>query len=397
MRIDKYLTSTPPPRGLFARPSLALAFRPFFLVAGLMAALWLPLWLVIHLAGLRLPLAVEPTLWHAHELVFGFASAVLAGFLLTAARNWTKRPTPSGGPLAALVAVWLAGRVVMLVGAELPPLVVALVDLAFLPLVALALARPLLAARDRRNYAFAALLLVLAGIGALFHAGDAMTARLTMTASVSLVVVFLVVMGGRVIPFFTRNACPDARVRTPAWLAWTAAITTGALVPGQLWLHGPVVDVVAIVAGLANLARLALWDTRKTLGNPLLWVLHAGYAFIGVGLVMQGLAPLAPDVFGTAPTHALTVGALGTLVLGMMARVSLGHTGRPLAAPRPVALAFGLVLLAALLRVVPPLISPDLYVPALVASGSVFALAFGIFVAVYAPILTRPRVDGAPG
>jgi len=398
MRIDRYLApTTQPARGPASHPTLALAFRPFFLLAGLMGALWLPLWLVVHLAGVRLPLAAEPVMWHAHELVFGLAGAVLAGFLLTAARSWTKQPTPSGLALAALVLVWLAGRVVMLVGAALPPWLVAVVDVAFLPLVALALARPLLAAKDRRNYAFVPLLLALACIGVLFHAGDAATTRATMTASVSMIVLFLVVMGGRVIPFFTRNALPDARVRTPAWLAWSAVITTAALVPGHLVVPGPVVDALALVAGALNLARVCLWDTPKTLGNPLLWVLHLGYAFIGVGLVLQGVAPWAHDVLGTTPTHALTVGALGTLVLGMMARVSLGHTGRPLVAPRPVAVSFGLILVAALVRVVPPIVSPALAVPALVVSGSVFAIAFGVFVVVYAPILTRPRVDGAPG
>ncbi len=397
MRIERFLHDT----GVGAsrpHPLLALGFRPFFLAAALMAALWLPLWLAIHLGGLALPLAADPIAWHAHELIFGFAAAVLAGFLLTAARNWTRRPTPSGGALLALVLVWLAGRVVMLVGHALPPVVVALVDVAFLPLVALALARPLIAARNRRNYAFPVLLLVLAAVNVLFHAGDPALATSAMNASVAMITVFLVVMGGRVIPFFTRNACPDARVRTHPALDWSAALTTFALVPAQALSASPtLIQSLALAAGVSNLVRVLGWDTRKTLGNPLLWVLHLGYAFIGIGLTLQGLALLSPALTGSAPTHALTVGALGALTLGMMARVSLGHTARPLVAPRAIAVAFVVLAISALLRVVWPLVAPTRPEPALWLSGLGFAVAFATFVVVFLPILTRPRVDGAPG
>lgn len=403
MRIERYLQ--PPAaaagetavRGRFAHPVLALGFRPFFLAAGLMGALWLPLWLGVYVAGLALPLGTDPISWHAHELVFGLAGAVLAGFLLTAARNWTRQPTPTRGPLAALVLLWTLGRVAMLIGDVLPAFVVALVDVAFLPVVALALSRPLLAAKNRRNYAFVAMLLALAAVNLAFHIGDASLHRAAINASVYLVILFIVVMGGRVIPSFTRNACPGAKVRTPRWLDWTAAVSTAALALAQLAQLGPPTHVIALVAGAANLARVAGWDTRATLDNPLLWVLHVGYAFVGLGFVLIGLAPWVSTFAGGAPIHALTVGALGTLVIGMMARVSLGHTGRPLVAPRAMTVAFTLMVLATLVRVVFPIASSALYVPALVASGSLFALAFILFVIVYAPILTRARVDGAPG
>lgn len=404
MRIDRYLNPPTaaeggpanPPGVARVAPWLALGFRPFFLAAALMAALWVPLWLFVYLAKLALPLG-DATAWHAHELVFGFAGAVLAGFLLTAARNWTKRPTPSGRRLGLLLSLWLAGRVVMLFGGALPSLVVLIVDVAFLPAVAIALAVPLLAAKNRRNYAFVPMLLVLAGIDVVFHLGSYAVVRAAMHASVGMIVLFLVVMGGRVIPFFTRSACPGVVVTTHAWLDWTCAVTTAAYGVAQLVDLATTTHVLALVAGGANLARVVGWNTRATLGNPLLWVLHLGYLWIGLGLVLIGLSAWVPALGGSAPTHALTVGALGTLVIGMMARVSLGHTGRPLVAPPSMRIAFLLVTLATLLRVVPPLVSVELVPASLVASGVAFSLAFALFVVAYAPLLTRPRVDGAPG
>lgn len=397
MRIERYLT--PPdaaPRGPFAHPVLGLGFRPFFLLAALLAAAWLPLWLAIWLGGADLPLAYDGMAWHAHEMIFGFAVAVLAGFLLTAVRNWTKQPTPSGASLASLVALWLAGRLALLLGASLPHALVVAVDVAFLPAVAVALALPILRARNRRNYAIPLLLLALAALNLLFHLGDAALSRAATLAGVDLLVVFLVFVGGRVIPFFTRNALPAARVTTRRWLDWTATLSTAALVPLHLTDLLVPTAVVALLAGAANLARLAGWGSLATRRSPILWVLHVGYLWIGLGLVFTGLGLWVPELGGVA-LHALTVGALGTLVLGMISRVSLGHTGRPLVVSRAVVAAFALVTLAALARVGLPLLAPGLYSASLVVSASAWVLAYAIFFAVYWPILTTPRPDGAPG
>ncbi|MBL8786546.1 MAG: NnrS family protein [Deltaproteobacteria bacterium] len=420
MRIERYLqppapapaSAGPEPlaRRLAAAPWLALGFRPFFLTAALMGALWLPLWLIIYLHGVPLPLAADPIAWHAHELVFGLAAAVLAGFLLTAARNWirgqpgstrpsangTKSPTPSGLPLLGLLGLWVAGRVVLLIGDVLPPALVLLVDVAFLPTLSVALARPLLRAKNRRNYAFPMLLLVLAGLNLVFHLGDYALRRQAITASIDLVAVILVLMGGRVIPFFTKNALPGAKVRMPASLAWTATILTATTLLAPL-LPNPLGPVIFIGAGVANLVRLAAWSPWSTLGTPLLWVLHLGYAWIGVAQLLRGLGHWVLALAGTAPMHALTVGALCGLILGMMARVSLGHTGRPLIAPRAMTVAFTLVFVAALARAILPLAAPSLMTASLLVSGSALAVAFALFVVVYWPILTRPRADGAPG
>jgi len=398
MRIERFLA--PPgaePGGFFARPALALGFRPFFLLAGAFAALWLPLWLLLWFGGLTLPHAGHGMGWHGHEMIFGFAVAVIAGFLLTAVRTWTRQPTPSGGSLAALAALWLLGRLAMLFGGALPSALVVAVDVAFLPAVAVAVAIPIVRARNRRNYAIPLLLLLFTSLNVAFHLGDAAVSRAASFAAVDLLVVFLVFIGGRVIPFFTRNALPDAGVVSRRWLDWTALVTVLALIPLRFFptLH-TVTAVVALVAGAANLARLAGWGGWATRGRPILWVLHLGYLWVAVGLLFSGAGPWIPAL-GDVALHALTVGALGTLIIGMISRVSLGHTGRPLLVGRATVAAYVLVLVAALARVALPLVSLELYAASLIISGSAWSLAFALFTVSYWSILTTPRPDGAPG
>lgn len=398
MRIDRFIaTPGEPAAGRFQQPIWALGFRPFFLLAALMAAVWLPLWLHVFLSQSRLALAVEPLAWHAHEMAFGFAGAVLAGFLLTAVRNWTRLTTPTRGPLAALALLWCLGRVAMLAGRALPSPLVAIIDIAFLPALALAVGLPIARARNRRNYAVPLLLLALTGINTAFHAGESGLSRNALIAAVEVLAVFLVFVGGRVIPFFTRNALPDVRVVSRAWLDWTALGTTLAVPVAQLASLGLATDVLALLAAAANLLRLLGWKPLSTRGKPILWVLHVGYAWLAIGFAMLGLGRWIPAIGGSAPLHALTVGALGTLILGMIARVGLGHTGRPLVVSRAMTVAFVMLTLAALLRVIVPLAVPDATTPALIASGALWALAFLLYLIVYWPILSRPRVDGAPG
>lgn len=397
MRIDRYIAPAgAAPTGLFGQPVWALGFRPFFLMAGALAALWIVLWLLALFVPLRPPLAANGAEWHAHEMIFGFGVAVLAGFLLTAAKNWTRQPTPKGAPLVGLVLLWLLGRVVMVFGAQLPSALVAVVDITFLPVLAVVLALPLWRARSHRNYPFVALLLALSGVNLLFHLAPLL--RLTTTTiAVEVMVVFLVVMGGRVIPAFTRNALPRARVTSRRWLDALAIAACVAYPIARLADLGLASDVIGLMAGAFNLARLAGWDSWATRRSPILWVLHLGYLWIGVGYLMLGLVRWLPGLAGSAPLHALTVGALGSLTLGMMSRVGLGHTGRPLVLARSMSLAFVLLTVAALTRVVLPLVSPDLMTSALVVSGAAWSCAFAVFVVVYWPILTQPRVDAAPG
>ena len=378
----------------------ALGFRPFFLGAGsaavLLMALWLP-WLL----GAAAPPAwtYSPLLWHAHEMLFGFAGAVIAGFLLTAVQNWTGQPTPRGAPLAALFGLWLLARIAFLVPG-LPAGAVLLLDLLFLPAVFLAVARPILRAKQKRNYAFPAMLGGLTAAAALVDAQmlgfTSDTAASGLTLAVYLIVLMMVMMGGRVIPFFTDTRMGGhARRWTPVeWLAPALVV----LVAGGVLAapHSVFTLVAAAAAAAVNLLRLAGWQKRGLWTVPLLWVLHLGYAWIALGFALTALAA-AGRVPASLAVHAYTVGAVGGLTLGMMARVSLGHTGRSLAPAKIMTLAFVFINAAALLRVVLPLAAPGLYGTALLAGGLAWLLAFAIFVAVYLPLLLRPRLDGKKG
>lgn len=377
----------------------ALGFRPFFLAAGLYAVLMMALWLLV-LNGAVIPGELLPLVWHGHEMVFGFAVSVIAGFLLTAAQNWTGLRTPSGRPLAALFLLWLAGRLSFLIPG-LPTGLVALIDLAFLPVLAVTLAMPILRTKQLHNYPFPILLLALAAANALVHA-DALhwmsgTARPGLHLGVYVVIMMITAMGGRVIPSFTDN---KLRTRARRWtiIEWLVpAITLLALIAALVAPASPVTALLAAVAAAAHAIRLAGWYTPKFWSVPLLWILHLGYAWIPLGFALQALSAAGWNTAAGSALHAFTAGAIGALTLGMMARVSLGHTGRPLEPPPIMTLAFIAINLAALVRVALPLLFPAAYTQVMTMAGLVWIAAFGLFVAVYAPMLLRPRVDGKPG
>jgi uncharacterized protein involved in response to NO len=336
-------------------------------------------------------------------MVFGFAVAVIAGFLLTAVGNWTGRETAVGAPLLALAALWAAGRVAMLFAAALPRGLPALVDLAFLPALVVVLARPLVLSRNRRNFVMLAIVGALFAANAVVHASAlgaaaAGAARQACLVAVDVVVLVILIIAGRVFPMFTRNATGAASIRSSRALdvltvAGMAALTlVDAIAP-----EARAASVVAGGVGVVALARAARWGTRHVARIPLLWILHAGYGWLVVGLILRGLAGFLPVVPASLATHALTVGAIGSLTLGMMVRVALGHTGRPLVAPRAVAWAFGGINAAAVARVVAPLVAPGWTLWALVVAAVFWTASFAIYVAAYAPILLSPRVDGKPG
>lgn len=373
-------------------PLLALGFRPFFLLAALLAAVAVPLWLMM-LKGLVFSGGhLDPLAWHRHEMIFGYGLAVIAGFLLTAAQNWTARPMPAGAQLLALVALWLAARIALILGG--PPWLAITLDVAFPLAVALALWPPLWATRQWRNLGFVPLLCGFAGLALAAHLDAPVD---VYRVALLLIVLLLVVMGGRVIPAFTGNALPQARIRRQEAAEWPAIVSVAALVVLELLAApGGWIAATALAAAALNALRMVPWGTLATLRQPILWILHAGYAWIVVGLALYGLAALG--VLGPSPAlHALAVGAFGSLTLGMMSRVALGHTGRPLVAARPIVLAYALINLAALARIVPPLAADSLYLASATASGVMWSLAFVLFLVVYVPILARPRVDGRPG
>ncbi|TNE89027.1 MAG: NnrS family protein [Deltaproteobacteria bacterium] len=361
-------------------------FRPFFLLAAVWAVL-APLWWAGVLTGHAPHLAtLDPLAWHVHEMLSGFIGAVVAGFLLTAVQNWTGGKTASGAGLAGLAGLWAAARLQSVV--DLGGLGLVL-DLAFFPALAVAIGRPLWQSRNRRNALFPALLLVLAGADASLHWGA--DPRWIGRVAVDAVTLMVVLVGGRIIPMFTRNALGTRPVLRPPVEALALASVGALLVWDAAGLAGA--GGVAGVACLVHLARLSGWGGLATLRHPILWVLHLGYLWMVLGLGARGLAD-AGVLPASAAIHLLTIGSIGTLTLGMMSRVALGHTGRALVAPVPMGAAFALISLATVLRAMWSS-QPD---PRLLwGSALAFSLAFTAYTLRYAGMLVGPRADGRPG
>jgi uncharacterized protein involved in response to NO len=367
-----------------------------------MAAAAVPLWLLIYQGSLELASTLPPTIWHGHEMVFGFAAAVIAGFLLTAATNWTGRRTATGAGLGALAGLWIAGRVALIVPGVPAWLAIGL-DVAFLPVVAIVLAIPLLASGNRRNVVFPIVLAVLGLINLTIHLGaieaiDWDPSR-RLRIAIDLILLMIGVLGGRVIPSFTKNALPQAKVNPCPKASVLALVSIAAVAVAEMATdNATVIGAVVLAAGIINVLRMRGWGTFATLRTPILWILHAGYAWLAVGLILRGVAELSGLIPLDAGIHALTLGAIGSMIIGMMSRVALGHTGQSIAPAALTVAAYWLVNAAALLRVVFALTWDDtLRTVSLMGSGALWSLAFAFFVVVYWPILSRPRADGRPG
>ncbi|HTT08023.1 MAG TPA: NnrS family protein [Gammaproteobacteria bacterium] len=385
-----------------AHPVWALGFRPFFLLAALAAVVWMPLWSLIYAAVLPLPMHFSAPVWHGHEMIFGFTAAVIAGFLLTAVPNWTGVPGQRGGILVALSAIWLAGRAVMLLSGWLPAWLVAIVDTAFFPAVVWAIRPSLVAAGKARNFLFPRVLLALAAVDMLIHLGGMRMVpigeEVGLKAAIDLVTLLMVVMGGRVVPSFTANAVgspPRQSNWTDRWSLYAMLVLTGLeFAPVMAGAQG----LAALAAGVVNAWRMRGWQTIKTAGQPILWVLHLGYAWVVIGLLLKAAALLTDWVRWQDAIHGLTAGAIGTFTLGMMSRVALGHTGRPLKVRPVIAIAYLMISLAAILRIITPVgLSAATIVAMTHVASCLWAGAFLIYLIVYAPMLLRPRADGRPG
>ena len=384
----------------YAGPALfQQGFRPFFLGAALWAAVGMAIWLSLFLGDIELPIAVDPVVWHAHEMVFGFAAAALGGFLLTAIPNWTGRMPLQGWPLALLVASWLAGRVAMLVGAIIGPVATALLDLSYLGALLVVVLREILAGRNWRNLPMPGALLVLSAANLLVHLGAAGYGgpMLGIRLAIGVLLMLIGLVGGRIIPSFTRNwLVKQGAVSLPAAFG---AIDKIALAVSALGLAAWVAILPAaagpllIVAGVAAAVRLARWRGHATGSEPLVVVLHLGHLWLALGLAVLGISQLWPIVPASAAVHMLTAGAIATMILAVMTRASLGHTGRALEAGIGTTLIFGLVSAAALLRVAASLAS-DAYVPLLLAASVSWIAAFLLFAVLYGPALltARPQI-----
>ncbi len=393
------MTAIPRYRSHAGPALLSAGFRPFFLAASLWAAVAIPLWLAAFAAGLALPSGLPAVVWHVHEMVFGFAAAAVAGFLLTAIPNWTGRMPLQGGPLCGLVALWAIGRLAVLFSALCGAPLAALADLSFPAAFLGVVAREVVAGRNWRNLPMlTALALLLIGnllvhLGAL---GLAATAELGNRLGLATLWMLISLVGGRIIPSFTRNWLAKARPETappaPAGRLDRAvlAVTGLALL---LWVGAPDLPATAwamLVAGMAVALRLSRWRGAQTLREPLLLILHVGYGWLACGLLLLGANGLCALLPATAALHALTVGAIGTMTLAVMTRASLGHTGRPLTAGPGTRTIYVLITLAALLRVLSPLAGGQT-VLALWLAGMAWSGAFGLFAILYGGALARPR------
>jgi uncharacterized protein involved in response to NO len=385
----------PAPRGA---AFLRLGFRPFYLGAAVLAALAVPAWMMVFLGQWVWAPALSPLLWHAHEMLLGFASAVIIGFLMTAVKAWTGLATPRGLPLGALALLWLSARIAALTA---PYAVYAMLDTLLLPIVALVLLRLLLRAGNTRNLPLAALLLLLSAANATFHLSVLGLLDLAPTralhAALAVIVMVECVMAGRVIPGFSMSAIPGLRITALLWLERSALALTGlGLLLWVLAAPGWIASLTLGLAAAAHVWRQWRWKPLLSRQRPILWVLHLSYAWIPVGLGLLALAQI--DLLAASlGLHALAVGTTGGLIIGMITRTARGHTGRTLQVAPAEVLAYGLVALAALLRVLLPLLWPDLLLVWLSAAAAAWSVAFTIYVFIYAPWLTQTRIDGKDG
>lgn len=374
-----------------------LGFRPFYLLASIFSAFSVLLW-AAQFAGYLPSTYLQGSVWHGHEMLFGYTTAVIAGFLLTAVRAWTNQPTASGLPLMALAALWVCGRVLVLTPFAMTA---AVVNAAFPVAIAWAIGIPLFRARNVRNYFFAGLLILMGALVLAVHLALQeyleWPPRLGLQLALDVVLFIMVVMGGRVIPMFTNNGVPGANATRHAPVEKFALGTVILLfLADLLQLPQTAIAIIALLSALVHGVRLSLWKPWRTLAAPLVWILHAAYLWIVVHLVMRGLNALEL-LAGSYAIHALTVGAIGGLTLGMMTRTARGHTGRPLIADGVEMILFLLIQLAAVVRVFGGIVSPDLYKASVQLSALLWAGAFGLYALRYWPVLTRPRLDGKPG
>ncbi len=387
------------PRGITADgiPLLSYGFRPFFLAAGAFAPLAMILWLGALIGGWEVGgSSYGPVAWHAHEMVFGYTAAALTGFLLTTIPNWTGRLPVAGAPLLAIVLLWLAGRIVMAAPDLLGQGSSAAIDGAFLPVILLMALREIIAGKNWRN------LKIVAGLGALSainigtHVAIAVAWDPTVfhRAAIAVYICLIALVGGRIVPSFTRNWLAKAGARhLPAPLGRYDAVAMIVLVVAAVcWTVLPETPLIAGLTGVAaalHLVRLWRWRGLDALAEPMLLVLHVGYLFVPLGLAAVGLAALGALSMISA-LHLLTVGAIGIMTLAVMTRATMGHTGRPIQASKVTVAAFVAIAIAAAIRPVADLV-PDHYIPLLAISGGAWILAFLLFCVDYAPMLLGPK------
>jgi uncharacterized protein involved in response to NO len=376
---------------------LTQGFRPFFLAAGLWSIVALSIWIVMLTTDRTLPSRFDPLSWHIHEMVFGFVMAAIAGFLLTAIPNWTRRLPISGLPLALLVSLWLLGRLICLVSALVPFWLSVAVDLSFPAVLVAVAAREIVVGRNWRNLPMVVPVSVLGIANLLMHLeadGFAVPTGLGWRLGLAAVVILISVVAGRIVPSFTRNWLGKrGAAELPSVHGLVDRAALGILHLGLLgWafdLDTRYVGAALLLGAALNLWRMLRWRGSATAAEPLLWVLHVGYGWLAVGAGLLGLATLGVVVPPSAAIHALTAGAIGSMILAVMTRTTLGHTGRSLSANRVTSLIYILAGLAAVVRVAAAL-EDDWATPLLIASASLWIAGFAIFLLSYGRFLIKP-------
>ena len=388
-------------QAIFNYPLFALGFRTFFALAGLFALILIVLWNALFKGELDLDNYFPSTLWHGHEMLLGYAVAVIAGFLLTAVKNWTGRPTASGDQLAGLGLLWLYGRILPFYSGLLPDALIALVDFSFLPVLAYQISKPILQAKLYKNLVFIGLLLLLTIGNGLVHSEllglQENSAWTGIQIVVATIISMILVIAGRVFPFFTERGLPGTlALRNPLLDALAIASAILVFILQLFSVSGGMLALAAIFAAVTNIARISGWYVQRIWYVPLLWVLYIGYGWIILGFVLMAFSAYGL-VLPSLAVHAFTIGGIGVLTLGMMARVSLGHTGRAMKASNAMAHTFILINLAALFRVLLPITLPNWYGVLVYGSTLSWLAAFSLFNFIYLPMLTSPRVDGQEG
>ncbi|NOQ35153.1 MAG: NnrS family protein [Methylococcaceae bacterium] len=386
---------------IFDYPIFNLGFRAFFALAGLSALALIALWTSIFDGSLEMDNYYPSLYWHGHEMLLGYATAVISGFLLTAVKNWTGKQTIQGDSLAMLCLLWLYGRIVPFYSELLPDFIIAAIDFAFLPALIICVFKPIAEVDKPKMLLFPTLLSVMVLGNALIHAEVLGFAENTATFGINLVVTTIIMMimviAGRVFPFFTERALSGVLIiRNPLFDGLAIASALCVFILLLMNVTGTTLAVAAIVAVITNIMRIGGWYVHRIWFLPLLWVLYIGYGWIILGFILTALS--AYNVISpTLAIHAFTVGGIGVLTLGMMARVSLGHTGRALRVSNAIALAFVLINVASLFRVLMPFLLPDWYANMVYFSTLCWLAAFSLFILVYTPILTAVREDGKEG
>lgn len=388
-------------RRLATIPVLSFGFRPFFLMGALYAAFAVLHWLLILGGMVEAPGGIDPIAWHQHEMLFGFSSAIVAGFILTAVPNWTGRLPVAGRALAALALLWLAGRVALALIGVIGEPIAALIDAAFLFVLAGLIAREIVNGSNWRNLPPALLITLLAVANAVFHlelqgviAANGLGARI----GIGVIAMLIGLIGGRIVPSFTRNWLVKRQVQTDMpndlpspFAAYDKMALLLLAVTLLSWIAFPESQLsfmLQTLAGIAHIIRLARWRFWRCLAEPLVLILHVGYAWLAVGLMLLGLVHLIPAINDLAALHALTSGAFGTMMLAVMTRATLGHTGRQLIADGWTVTIYAAVTLGSIARVLSPVLAGGVW---LQAAGLLWAGAFLLFAVVYGPMLLRAR------